>query len=262
MRLAASNIGWSSAEDQLVLSRMAEKGFTGLEIAPTRLFSEGAYLRIKEAREFSEAIKAAYGLGICSMQSIWFGRDERVFGTRKEAEALLDYSADAARFAAAAGCRNLVFGSPKNRVKGEGFSWERAVSFFADLGRIGLDAGVIFAVEPNPTIYGTDFLNATLEAADFVREVDSPAIRLNLDFGTVIENSEGIGELEGVLDIVSHVHVSEPNLAPIRTRGEHLDLARLLSVSGYDGYVSIEMRRAEGASAVLDAIDYVAEAFA
>lgn len=262
MRLAASNIGWSSAEDPIVLGRMAQKGFSGLEIAPTRLFPEEPYRRLDEAKEYSAGIREAFGLSICSMQSIWFGRKEKVFGSTKEAEALLSYSEAAARFAAAAGCRNLVFGNPSNRVKGDGYSWEKAVSFFAELGKVGQREGVIFAVEPNPPIYGTDFLNATLEAAQLIREVASPALRLNLDFGTVIENGESLVALESVIDIVNHVHVSEPNLAPIRPRSGHRDLARLLSDSGYAGYVSIEMKKAEGASAMLDAIDYVAVAFA
>lgn len=50
-----------------------------------------------------------------SMQSIWYGRTEKLFGTEEERNLLLDYTKSAVDFAAAIGCKNLVFGCPKNR---------------------------------------------------------------------------------------------------------------------------------------------------
>ena len=60
-----------------------------------------------------------------------------------------------------------------------------------------------------------------------------------------IENKETIGLVENNVDIINHVHISEPYLKPIIERAEHELLKKILMHSGYDGYVSLEMARTE-----------------
>ena len=38
MKLAASNLCWAAADDEAAWGKMKELGYTGLEIAPTRIF--------------------------------------------------------------------------------------------------------------------------------------------------------------------------------------------------------------------------------
>lgn len=258
MRLSASNIGWNQSDDAMVMKSMVQMGFTGLEVAPTRLFPDKPYEKLEEAEELSAGIRSHAGLSICSVQSIWYGRKERIFGTSEERRALLDYSRQAASFAKAMAAGNLVFGNPKNRAKTESFSEGEAEGFFSSLGEIGISEGVVFAIEPNPRIYGTDFLNTTKEAADFVRRLDCPAIRLNLDFGTLLENAETLEIVEDSLDIINHLHISEPNLMPIRRRPEHALLLNILRAGGYKGYVSIEMKAGPDAGEIISAMGYLA----
>jgi len=63
------------------------------------------------------------------------------------------------------------------------------------------------------------------------------------------------------MDIVSHVHISEPGLAAVSRRYSHEELAELLMKSGYGGYVSIEMRRQESVKDVIDTMEYVKRIF-
>ena len=42
-QLAISNIAWQKDEDETVYAAMQQAGFTGLELAPTRIFSEAPY---------------------------------------------------------------------------------------------------------------------------------------------------------------------------------------------------------------------------
>ena len=42
-KLAASNIGWTAAQDETVWQWMKDLGYSGLEIAPTRLFPDAPY---------------------------------------------------------------------------------------------------------------------------------------------------------------------------------------------------------------------------
>ena len=49
MKLAISNIAWTKEKDESMYAHLLQKGFQGLEIAPTRLFSERPYEHLKEA---------------------------------------------------------------------------------------------------------------------------------------------------------------------------------------------------------------------
>ena len=119
LKVAASNIGWAEADDGRVLERMVELGFTGLEIAPTRVFANRPYSKVREFAAWAGEIEARYGLSVCSMQSIWRGRAESIFDDAG-ALALVDYTAEACNFAAAGGVKNLVFGCPSNRSVPQG----------------------------------------------------------------------------------------------------------------------------------------------
>ena len=110
MKLAISNIAWTKEKDKSMYAYLLQKGFQGLEIAPTRLFPEKPYEHLKDAIQVSQKFKNNYYLGSPSMQSIWYGRQEAIFGSEKERQALLDYTFQAIIFAEAIGCKNLVFG--------------------------------------------------------------------------------------------------------------------------------------------------------
>ena len=108
MKLSISNIGWAAEQDAEVYDLMKRFSFSGLEIAPTRIFPENPYEKLDAAREWAQMLKQQHGFCIPSMQSIWFGRQERIFGTADEREILLDYTKKAIDFAAAIDCKNLV----------------------------------------------------------------------------------------------------------------------------------------------------------
>ena len=110
MKLAVSNIAWEAGDDAHIYSLMEELGFSGLEIAPTRIFPSAPYDDLPAARRWAQELMRTHGFTVPSMQSIWFGRGEHLFGSAQERAALLDYTRRAIDFAAAVGCGNLVFG--------------------------------------------------------------------------------------------------------------------------------------------------------
>lgn len=259
MKLSFSNIAWSAEQDEKIYGALAARGFSGVEIAPTRLFPEAPYDRCADAALFAQRLRAQHGLAVPSMQSIWFGRSERVFGASDERAALLAYTEKAVAFAAAIGCRNLVFGCPKNRSMPADAREETALEFFRAAGELSAAKNCIFALEANPPIYNTNYLNTTAEAFAAAKQC-GPGVGVNLDFGTIIENVESLEVIADNLGMVSHVHISEPYLAPIVRRAAHKELAQLLRAGGYGGYVSAEMKRADP-DEVLRVMDYIAEIF-
>lgn len=245
MKLAASNIAWTSENDEKMYQKLKSLGFAGLEIAPTRIFQERPYEDLEKAAKWQRELSASYGLCVPSMQSIWFGRQEKIFGTGKEREELLSYTKKAIDFAAAIGCKNLVFGCPRNRALPQGVSPERGVVFFKELGSYAALKKTAVGMEANPPIYHTNYINDTLSALELIDQVEEDGFCLNLDVGTMICNHESVEVLEGKCKKISHVHISEPGLKPIEKRTLHRELASFLKENQYEGFVSIEMGKQE-----------------
>ena len=53
MKLSISNIGWDAEQDEAVYRLMGAYGFSGLEIAPTRIFPEAPYSQREAAKRWS-----------------------------------------------------------------------------------------------------------------------------------------------------------------------------------------------------------------
>lgn len=258
IKLSISNIAWNSEHDQQMYEYLKQIGYAGLEIAPTRVFPEKPYEKLQEAREFAKMMYEEYGLKICSLQSIWYGRSEKIYGSSKERNALMDYTKTAIDFAEIIGADNLVFGCPKNRCIEREEDWYIAADFFKALGDYATEHKTVLALEANPVIYGTNFVNKTNEAIKLIKKVESKGFKLNLDFGTIIYNEESITDLIPYIELINHVHISEPNLRLIARRDEHKELLRALRDGRFNGFVSIEMRKQEDINSVLRTIDYVA----
>ena len=258
MKLSISNIAWNLQDEKVILEYLAKKGFSGIEIAPTKIVGETPYEKIVEAKTYANNLSNEYGLSISSMQSIWYGKNERMFTSQAELESLLQYTKDAILYAEAINCHNLVFGCPKNRSIDNENDIDIAVQFFEKIGKFAYEHNTVVALEPNPTIYGTNFMNTTLEAIDICRRVSSKGIGINFDFGTLIQNKESIQVCLENLDIINHVHISEPYLEIIKPRTAHRELIKALKQNGYNGYVSIEMKE-QSMPNVLKTIDYLQE---
>lgn len=257
MKFSISNIAWVAEDDETVYGAMKEYSFVGLEIAPTRIFPESPYDKLSEAASWQEEIYGKYGFAIPSMQSIWYGRKELLFGSEEERNTLLEYTKKAIDFAEAVHCGNLVFGCPKNRNIPEGGDSKAGIGFFRELGEYAAAKGTCIGIEANPTIYGTNYIIGTKEAVDLVNKVGSKGIGLNVDVGTMIHNNEGAEILKGNVSLINHVHISEPGLKPIEKRFLHKDILRVLEDEGYDRYVSIEMGRTEDIGIVREKMEYL-----
>lgn len=268
MKLAISNIAWNAKDDTTVYAMMRKYGYTGLEIAPTRIFETNPYDDLEAVRRWWEAFETGESFEIPSMQSIWFGKTQKLFEDETQRQELLDYTKKAVDFAAEIRCGNLVFGSPKNRVlpdPADKAMWKQGVAFFKKLGDYAMNNGTAIGMEANPAIYNTNYINTTKEALDLIREVESEGFLLNLDAGTMIENKEQVEILEGKISAVNHVHISEPFLKPVVMDGDrrhfHGELAAFLRENAYQGYVSVEMGKIEEVSMIDEILAYGKELF-
>ncbi len=263
MNLSISNIAWNDEDNEKVYDLMKKYNFKGLEIAPTKIISEQPYDNCNVAKKWYENVKGIYGFEIPSMQSIWFGRTENIFSSETERQTLLEYTKKAIDFAATIDCHNLVFGCPRNRNVPDGIEAEDiTIPFFKELGEYAISKGTVVGMEANPTIYNTNYVNDTVSAIDLIKQVDSDGFKLNLDFGTMIQNEESIEYVRECLPYINHVHISEPGLKLIKERDTHRVLADILEDGGYNRFVSIEMGTQEQIEDVENVMRYVKEIFA
>ncbi len=257
MKLSISNIAWTADQDEAVYRLMRRHGFTGLEIAPTRIFPDNPYDKLEEAHTWAKQLKREHVLEISSMQSIWFGRQENMFASEKERRVLLDYTKKAIDFAVAVGCKNLVFGCPRNRVISDASDAGAGKRFFQEIGNYAYAKGTVIGMEANPTIYHTNYINSTADALELIEKVHSKGFLLNLDLGTMIQNGESIDVLYGKIRYINHVHISEPFLSAIRERKIHVQLREALRTERYCGFISVEMSGAEDLKSLENCMVYV-----
>ncbi|MCM1231860.1 MAG: sugar phosphate isomerase/epimerase [Ruminococcus flavefaciens] len=261
MNLSISNIAWTTDQDEAIYSLMQKYSFSGLEIAPTRIFPETPYRNLDAAKQWSNALKKDYGFSIPSMQSIWYGRQEKIFGSPTDREMLISYTKKAIDFAVRIGCKNLVFGCPRNRTFQNSADLDCAVPFFKILGDYAAEHGVVIGLEANPPIYHTNYINDTKSALELIKEVGSHGFMLNLDVGTMIQNGENVVEIEDYIPLISHVHISEPGLQPIQERTLHYELKNILQGNKYSGFVSIETGNANSVALLEKEMSYVKGVF-
>lgn len=257
MKLSISNIAWASEYDNEMYCFLGEQGFTGLEIAPTRLFPQNPYEHREDAKDFAQMLGDEYHLEVSSVQSLWYGRTENIFTSAEDKAFLLAYTKKAVLFTRALSCRNLVFGSPKNRNMPSPEYLPAAIDFFREIAMFALEHNAILAFEPVPSYYGTNLINDTQEAFAFCRQVNCDGFMINYDLGTALFNEESLDILSANIDLVNHIHISEPQLAPVEKRGIH----SILRTLAYDGYFSIEMKNPGSIKTVKDTVQYVRDVF-
>ena len=258
MNLSISNIAWASEYDESMYQFLKDNGYKGLEIAPTRIFPEMPYDHLSEAKDWAQQLKERYGLVVPSMQSIWYGHSEKIFCSKEERRVLLDYTKKAIDFAEVIGCRNLVFGNPKNRDTEDVASvMPIAIDFFKEIGDYAVEHNTVVALEPNPTIYNTRFMNFTEQAVEMAYKANTGGIKVNVDLGTIIYNNEDIDYLKQIPDFINHIHISEPGLNLIENRAVHRKLFDALPSLGYNSFVSIEMGNKGDIDKVKSVIEYV-----
>lgn len=264
MKLAISNIAWAPAERASAYALMRKHNLTGLEIAPGLFFSGAADPFVPTTVEAAPVLAEMQdaGLSFVSMQSLLFGvQGAALFGDAQAQDRFITGMRRAIAVAGRFGIPNLVFGSPGQRNVPDGLTaaaaQDIAVGVFRTLGDAAAAAGTKLGMEFNPAAYGTNFLNTHEEVADFVAAVDHPAVTIILDVGALHMN----GHFEQIESIaprlaprVSHVHLSEPNLAPAPARPEQAArVIRAMEAAGYKGWFSVEMKAPQDGLAGVEA---------
>ncbi|MCR9421162.1 MULTISPECIES: sugar phosphate isomerase/epimerase [Vibrio] len=245
---AVSNIAWPQEKEYQAFEVLSRYSISKLEVAPARVvedLNDFSSSDVKLYRKYCER----HGFSIYSMQALLFGGPNcNLFGSNEEKSLLQSHLLRVLDMGADLGVSKLVFGSPKNRLRGElsnDLAFEAAAEFFKPLALRATESGSIICIENNPTYYGADFLTSTKEVCEFVRFANFNGLGAHFDTGGMFLSKEHYADsIELNKDLISHFHISEQDLLPLSL--EHIDhktIAKTLYNNGYDKVASLEMKR-------------------
>lgn len=233
MRVSISNIAWDRWNDEAVVSILQKNGIDAIDVAPTKYFEDVRAISSTDVRKVREWWQLR-GIAIIGMQSLMFGQNGlNVFDGPASRKEILVHLRHICGIAEGLGASRLVFGSPKNRNRlslDDQTVEEVSTEFFRELGDIAAEHGVIFCLEPNPSVYGANFMVDSFETAKVVSRIDHPAICMQLDIGASTINQEPPeAVLRACASLVGHVHFSEPGLVEVgRGSANHREWAAVM----------------------------------
>jgi len=267
MALSISHIAWPPEIEQAALPILGTLGLSEIEVAPARAFGNPLEANESEVRSRASWYREQ-GFKVGSFQALLFGTEGlHLFGPASSRQALKEVLIATGQVAGWVGAGPMVFGSPKNRLRGDlshAEALKQAADFFREVGDACAESGSCMVIEANPEAYGADFCTRLDQAAELVEMVDSAGFALHVDAGGMALSGE---DFEPVLRqagrLLKHVHASQPDLASFADpHAIHERLGTTLNEIGYKGSVSIEMRtQPNGLAAVAQAVEMVRKSY-
>lgn len=247
MRFAICNEmfeGWAFED---VCREAGKAGYDGVEIAPFTLGKLANEVTSEECARMRSAA-ASYGIEIVGLhwvlaQTEGFYVNHPDAGVRRRTAGYIESLAELC-----AGLEGsvIVFGSPKQRSVHPELTrqqaWDYAVQTFKQAVPALESRGVVLCLEPlGPE--ETDFVNTANEAAQMIREIDSPSFRLLLDVKAMSTEGTPIPDLiRAHAGIVAHFHANDANRrGPGFGDTDFVPIAAALKEINYDGWVSVEV---------------------
>jgi sugar phosphate isomerase/epimerase len=243
--LSVSNIAFPADQFDTATVLLRRLGIDAVEIAPYNVFGRWDVSAADIAAFHQNLVER--GMHCPALQGIVYNAGAaHLFSSAEAREALYLHLVGVARMAGLLGAKACVFGAPKLRDPGtlpEADARAIAVDFFRRIGPVFASEGATLAFEPNARHYACRFIVTTEDAMNFLDDIDSSGIGLQIDTGTVFLERENPEVLVRAARYAAHAHVSEPDLAPLGTAGvDHRPVADAFRRSGYGGSLSIEMR--------------------
>ena len=246
MKLAVSNIAWGADDLPGHLTLARELGCDGVELAASLIWPEPAEATAAQRKDLRARLSGS-GLELVGLHALLFTRPElTLFESPEKRAATRDYLRRMFELCRDLGGRTLVFGSPKSRRRGElpePEAFAVAADFFRASAEDARPFGVFLLIEPLSPME-TDFIRSSKDGAALVARVGHPHFRLELDGRALAETGEDYGVFSKYHDILMHVQTSDPGLTVPGSAGvDHAPIGAALRASGYDRFVSLEMRR-------------------
>lgn len=216
MRVALSILALQTSNDFHVLEQVRLHGISGIEVAPTKVWPNWQGITSSSMFSYRRSLEDI-GFEIPSLQAVLFGKpDALLFGTPGQQKQFFEHMSMISDIAATLGARKVVLGAPKNRDRGivtNSDAMVIAIETFRRLASQFANVGCQLCIEPNPEVYGCNFITNAAQGLQLVQEVASPGFALHLDSGAMfLAGDNPDTEIRRAQLCLGHFHVSEPNL--------------------------------------------------
>lgn len=259
MKLSISHIAWPYPEEDHFLNVAVENGCQGLEIAPSRIWSEPVNSSKQERIDYKCKVNDS-GLEIVAFHALLYTRpDLGLFRDKQTHIRTQEYLKELCQLSCDMGSQILVFGSPSNRRRNDldvDVAMEMAADFFHPVAAEAANLGVCFCVEPLG-VNESDFITSAEQGKELVNMIGSDGFGLHLDSKAVSEEVDAAQAMHASVAMAKHFHISEPNLGRMELDKSvpHSLFSSILNDEQYSRYVSIEMRTQQDyEKAVVDSI--------
>lgn len=247
MKYAICNETFEGWEHDRICGRIAELGYTGLEVAPftlaPRITDISSTQRGDLRRDAEEAGVTILGLHWLLAKTEGFHLTSADGGIRRRTG---EYLADLARAAFDLGGDILVLGSPVQRNIPEGYTRAQAEDFALNTLSYCLPAlernRVTLCLEPL-TPAETSFLNTAAEGVALIERLAHPFVKLHLDVKAMsAENAPTPDVIRANREYLHHFHANDPNKrGPGFGNTDFKPILRALKDVNYSGWVSVEV---------------------
>jgi sugar phosphate isomerase/epimerase len=247
MKYAICNETFEGWEHARVCARVAELGYTGLEVAPFTLAplitDVTAERRALLRRQAESAGVRIIGLHWLLAKTEGFQLTSPDPAARKRTG---EYLAELVRAAADLGGDILVLGSPAQRKVPAGHTRAQADDFAADsLGHClkALEQSRVYLCLEPLTPAETDFMNTAAEGVVLIRRLGHPFVRLHLDVKAMSAEAAPTPDvIRANAEFLHHFHANDPNRrGPGFGDTDFRSIFRALRDVEYGGWVSVEV---------------------
>jgi D-psicose/D-tagatose/L-ribulose 3-epimerase len=241
VKYSLSNLSWGQAPIEQILPRIKQVGFHGVEIAPTAIWPETKSTDVSQLKKMRTVIES-HGLQVSGLQSLLYGYPDYQLFSRSTWPMLRSHLEFMFNLAKHLGAEVVVFGSPRNRLKGElstNLAHEIAAEFFVTLLPALEQNNLVMTLEPNAPEYGTDYLVNYSEVRELSSLINSPHVLPQIDTGCLwmVGDDPSLAFSSGK---PHHIHISNPNLESVPGQSNFVEFFDLIRDSDYKGWLVIE----------------------
>src|ERR1051325_10565206 len=235
--------GWK-IDDAMTFAKKA--GYNGIEIAPFTLakyvteIPEAERRRIRDAAARLEIEISGIHWVLVQAEGLYLNHPDSAVRARTA-----KYFCELVKFCSDLGGKVIVVGSPKQRNVMEGIAfeqaWQWATETFRDAVTQAEQHGVTICFEPLAPSE-TNFINTAEAAVRFVRQFNSPAMKIILDVKAMCSEAKPIPQIiRESWPHFGYFHANDRNLkGPGFGDVDFTPIATALQQVGYEGYVSVE----------------------
>ena len=246
MKLALSNFAWDTVESESIFNIIKKNGITGIECVLTKI-KDWSELTPQDIINYKSFLNDN-GITPYSIQSLFY--NVKCFDV-SDTETIISHFIKVIEYAKILEAKILVFGSPSLRKAI--FGWEDYLAtIFKEVDKVLSGTNIIVAIEPNSSAYGGEFFITISEIVDFIKKYGFANIKTMIDTHNLeLENLSPTIEFLKYVDYITHIHVSEKNLMPLKPNDSHFSLSDTIKKYKYNGIITYEVNKSENLTSSL-----------